>query len=131
MFIDLLITRVTFTMRQHSRYPFRSLFRVKVSNPENGLFLGYVGDVSYSGLKLVADTQLPPGEILPLRLRMRLNETEVLQVDVRARTQWCAENPKTGHWETGCLLMQPSAEFDALVDRMGALRDATRGEAGT
>lgn len=111
-------------MRNQSRLIFRSIFRVKVSNPKTGALIGYVGDVSEFGFKLLSDSQMEPGARKNLRLRMRLTESELLQIDLDASCRWSGVNDKTGYFEAGFILEQPSAEFTALVEKLRIMRNA-------
>lgn len=91
-------------MRNRSRLQFRSIFRVKVSNPKTNALIGYVGDVSENGLKLLTDTAFEEGASVPLRLRMRVKEDEVLQFDLLVCCRWTGTNAKTGYFEAGFIL---------------------------
>lgn len=112
-------------MRYQSRLQFRSLFRVKVSNPTTGALIGYVGDVSENGLKLLSDTAVDVDARMPLRVRMRLREDEVLQFDLDVTCKWSGTNAKTGYFEAGFILQRPSAEFTLMVEKMRIQRGET------
>ncbi len=101
-------------MRQHSRIEFRSIFRVKVYTTSNQL-IGYVADVSETGLKLLSDSLMDAGTDMSLRLKMRVNEKETLQIDIKVLCMWARENESTGHFEAGFTLINPSSEYDRLV----------------
>lgn len=109
-------------MRKQTRVSFRSLFRIKACNPQNEELIGYVADVSASGLRLLSDTLIDPNSRTTLRLKMRLNEDEVLQMDVRLRCMWSRENHQTGRCEAGFALTEQSAEFTRLVENLLAIR---------
>lgn len=112
-------------MRYQSRLQFRSIFRVKVIDPKTGALIGYVGDVSETGLKLLSDTALEVGAHIPLRLRMRVKEDETLQFDLNVTCRWSGVNAKTGYFEAGCILEEPSAEFTLMVANMRIQRGET------
>ena len=112
-------------MRYQSRLQFRSMFRVKVIDPKTGALIGYVGDVSETGLKLMSDKAFAAGDQLPLRLRMRINENETLQFDLEVTCRWSGSNAKTGYFEAGFILEQPSAEFTLMVEKMRIQRGET------
>src|SRR5690606_20429240 len=109
-------------MRNHSRLVFRSIFRVKMCSPVNDLLIGYLGDVSERGFKLLSDTQMMPAALMDLRLRMRLPQGEELKIDLKGRCMWSGVNDKTGYFEAGFTLEEPSAEFSALVERLRIMR---------
>ncbi len=112
-------------MRHKSRLQFRSIFRVKVSDPKTDALIGYVGDVSETGLKLLSDIRFAQGVRLPIRLRMRVKENEVLQFDLDVTCKWSGNNAKTGYFEAGFRLEQPSAEFSLMVEKMRIQRGET------
>ena len=79
-------------MRQSSRITFRSTFRIKISDRERDTLIGYAGDVSECGMKLLSDALVEPGSMLKLRVRMRDREGNLRQVDVDMVCQWSQEN---------------------------------------
>jgi hypothetical protein len=105
-------------MRQHNRITFRSLFRIKVSLRENGALIGYAGDISEGGLRLLADKEIAPGTALQLSLRMRDRFGEMRSVDIDVLCQWCTPNPRTGHIEVGLALSAESPAFVQLLTDM-------------
>lgn len=109
-------------MRQHTRITFRSIFRIKVSDCQTDQLIGYVGDVSESGLRLLSDTPQEVDSCLDLRLRMRDREGELRKVDIQALCLWSQENPRTGHFESGFRLAQDSEAFTLLVRNMRPMR---------
>lgn len=112
-------------MRYQSRLQFRSIFRVKVSNPKTGALIGYVGDVSENGLRLLSDTAIEAGVRMPLRVRMRVREDEVLQFDLDVTCKWSGTNAKTGYFEAGFILERPSTEFTLMVEKLRIQRGET------
>lgn len=110
-------------MRKNSRIIFRSVFRIKVSRRENDRPIGYVGDLSSDGLRLLLDQAvLQVGNRAELRLRTRDREGRVRQVDVDVTCKWARENTQTGYFEAGCTLESPSADFDALIGSLHSRR---------
>lgn len=112
-------------MRNQSRLQFRSIFRVKVSDPGTNALIGYVGDVSEHGLKVLSDSAFEPGAQVTLRLRMRVKEDEILQFDLNVTCRWSGTNTKTGYFEAGFILEEPSAEFTLMVEKMRIQRGET------
>jgi hypothetical protein len=105
-------------MRQSSRITFRSTFRIRVSNRERDELIGYAGDVSECGMKLLGDSLVEPGAALKLRLRMRDREGEMRQIDVDMVCQWSQENTRTGFFEAGLALRGESLEYVRLIEGM-------------
>jgi hypothetical protein len=110
-------------MRHQSRLQFRSIFRVKAMDPKTNVLIGYVGDVSETGLKLLSDTPFVEGLNMPVRLRMRLKEEEVLQIDLEISCVWIGVNQKTDYYEAGFRVDNPSAEYLLMVERMRIQRN--------
>lgn len=108
-------------MRNQSRQQFRSMFQVKVSNSRNGSLIGYVGDVSESGFKIVSESPFVPDE--HLQVLMQVREGEIAQFDLDATCKWSGNNADTGYFEGGFCLDQPPAKFVSMV---GRLRDRHR-----
>ncbi|WXL25749.1 PilZ domain-containing protein [Ectopseudomonas mendocina] len=102
-------------MRQHPRITFRSMFRIKISRVEDDQLIGYVGDISEGGLRMLGDNLLEPGSEHHLRLRMRDRFGEMRQVDVQTICQWSAENTRTGHVESGMALKNESHAYNKLL----------------
>jgi hypothetical protein len=102
-------------MRQHKRIVFRSLFRIKVRNPHNNRLIGYIGDISEGGMRLVSDVPLEVGERYELSLNMRDREGVQRQVEVGALCLWAGENTRTGHHEAGLALAHPSEAYYRFV----------------
>lgn len=109
-------------MRQSSRITFRSTFRIKISDRESDTLIGYAGDVSECGMKLLTDTPVEPGTELKLRVRMRDRQGEMRQVDVDMACQWSQENIRTGFFEAGLALQEDSAEYVRLIEGMRKVR---------
>lgn len=105
-------------MRQYNRIMFRSLFRVKVSDRQTGKLIGYAGDVSEDGLRLICDQLVEVGSRMELRLRMRGRDGVMAQVELNATCLWGRENPQSGHHELGLQLLQPGNDYVAFVERL-------------
>lgn len=108
-------------MRQHNRIVFRSMFRIRVLDA-GGELLGYVADLSESGLKIRCDVLLAPDSQLELRLRMRDREERMREAQVKVRCVWSGENAQTGQYEAGLALEQPSVSFNELMAELRAGR---------
>lgn len=111
-------------MREHSRITFRSLFRFKVSSRPDDRLIGYVGDLSEGGVKLVSDTPVEVGQSLQLRLKMRDREGQLQCMDIDATCMWTGENSKSGYFEAGLTLDRPTPAFSELIGRLRAMRKA-------
>jgi hypothetical protein len=109
-------------MRRYSRLSFRSMYRVKVLMRDNDYLLGYVADLSETGLRLISDTPQVVDARLPLRLKMRIAEDEILVMDIDAICMWSRESDKTDFFESGFTLTKPSVDYSKLVQELLAVR---------
>ncbi len=100
-------------MRHQNREQFRFLFQVKVSNPRNGSLIGYVGNVSESGLKILSDSPFVQEECLRLCIKI---PDENMQFDLDATCKWSGDNSNLGYFEGGFYLDKPSATFASMVE---------------
>jgi hypothetical protein len=105
-------------MRRSSRITFRSTFRIKVSQRERDELIGYAGDVSECGMRLLSDSPVEPGSQLQLRLRMRDREGELRQVEVDMVCQWSQENSRTGFFEAGLAVVGEAPAYVRLIEGM-------------
>lgn len=117
-----LLLKILIIMRQHSRLTFRSMYRIKVLNRDNDYLLGYVADLSETGLRLLSDTPQVVDTRLPLRLKMRVAENEMLVMDIDAICMWARESEKTDFFESGFTLTKPSPDYSKLVQELLAAR---------
>ena len=97
------------------------MYHVKVIHPRNGSLIGYVGDVSESGLKILSDLPFVKDEHLPMHIQVC--EGDAMQFDLAATCKWSGNNEENGYFEGGFCLTQPPANFAALVE---ALRNRRR-----
>lgn len=106
-------------MREQSRFNFKSIFRMKASDRSSGRLLGYVGDISLRGLRLLSDEIFDVGTVLELRLRMRNGDGSVTLLDVDGTCLWSREAVRSEYIESGFYIDQPSEEFTRLVETIG------------
>ncbi|MCQ2049054.1 PilZ domain-containing protein [Stutzerimonas stutzeri] len=102
-------------MRQHSRFSFRHISRIQVSNRLNGEPMGYVADLSLGGLRLVASQPLAVGGCYEMVLHVPGHGERVRQVEAVVICQWSRKDSRRDSFEMGFALDRPSAEFTALV----------------
>lgn len=109
-------------MRRYSRLTFRSMYRIKVLNRDNDYLLGYVADLSETGLRLLSDAPQAVDTRLSLRLKMRLAEDEMLVMDIDAICMWSRESEKPDFFESGFTLTKPSPDYSEVVQELLAAR---------
>ncbi len=102
-------------MRQHSRFSFRHISRIQVSNRLNGEPMGYVADLSLGGLRLVASQPLAVGGCYEMVLHVPGHGERVRQVEAVVICQWSRKDSRRDSFEMGFALDRPSAEFTTLV----------------
>lgn len=109
-------------MREESRITFKSIFRIKVRERASARLIGYVGDLSERGMKVITDEAVEVGTEVHWQLRMRKGDGSMLSVDVDGHCLWQALNAKNGHIEAGIRIGQPSAEYTQLVESLRSRR---------
>ncbi len=102
-------------MRHYSRQEFHSIFGVKVSNPRNGVLIGYVGDMSEFGLKIFSELPFVRDERLRMYLQVR---EEVIACDLNAICKWSGKSADVGFFEGGFCVEYPPASYTAMVKRL-------------
>lgn len=105
-------------MRRHTRLTIRHSSRIKVTNRLSGEPMGFVGDVSLGGLKLVSSQPLAVGGCYEMRLHVPERNGQIRQVDVAMICQWSRKDPRRDRFEMGFALDRPSPDFTKLVERM-------------
>lgn len=112
-------------MRGQSRIVFKSIFRIKVSDRVSGRLVGYVGDISASGLRLLSDEIIEAREVMHWRLRMRNSDGSTTLIDVDGKVLWSRMNTQSGYVESGIHIEEPSKEFTRLIEGFSARRGGT------
>ncbi|SDT23008.1 PilZ domain-containing protein [Halopseudomonas xinjiangensis] len=110
-------------MRGQSRIVFRAVFRIKVSDRATGELVGYVGDISERGLRVLSDTPAVAGTTIQWRLRMRRDDG-FQSVDIDGHCLWSRQNARSGQRESGIRVDQPNEAFVQLVESLRARRKA-------
>lgn len=113
-------------MRQHHRLTFRSLFRARVFLRETSELMGYVSDISESGLRMRGDQLIATNSEHLCRIKVRKDEDNYLEFNVALVCVWSRENLISGHIETGFTLAHENAAYQAFVaelvqNRLGKL----------
>lgn len=112
-------------MRQHPRFHFLQLSRIRVTNRLSNERMGMIGDISVGGLRLVSKEPLAVGGCYEMRLHVPVRDGEVRHVDIAVTCRWVRKDPLREHFHMGFALDRPSQEFVDLVERM-ALRQSRR-----
>jgi len=91
---------------------------LKVFNRITGKPIGYLGNVSESGLMLISQLPMLVGADFELQLKIPSSGGSQL-VNIEANCMWCSEDMTPGHYDSGFALTRTCSEYKALV---GALR---------
>lgn len=100
-------------MRHNSRQSFPSHVHIKVSNPRNGALIGYVGDISESGVKILSDLPFVRDE----RMRIKIHSDGVAQFLLDAVCIWSDNHDEPEYFAGGFFLEQPPAGFISTVEK--------------
>lgn len=102
-------------MRQHSRFTFHDLTSIRVVNRLSGEPMGFVGDLSFGGLRLISRQPLAIGGCYEMRLHVPVEGGGVRQVDVVVICQWSRKETRYDSFDSGFALDRPAPEFAELV----------------
>ncbi len=102
-------------MRQHSRLDFRHLSRIQVTNRLSGDPMGYVGDLSIGGLRLVARQPLSIGGCYEMCLHVPSHGERLQVIEVVVICQWVRKDTRRDSFDMGFALDRPSPAFTELV----------------
>lgn len=105
-------------MRRHRRFNFRHLSRIQVTNKLSGEPMGFLGDISVEGLRLLAGQPLAVGGCYEMRLHVPEPDGQEREVDIVVICQWLRRNGERGNFEMGFALDRPSPEFTNLVAQL-------------
>lgn len=106
-------------MRHHTRQQFPSHIQIKVSNPRNGALIGYIGDVSESGIKIFSDLPFVRDE----RMRMKIHSDDIAQLALDAICRWSDNDDEQEHFAGGFYLVKPPAGFTDMVKKLRSQRN--------
>ncbi|WP_120994491.1 PilZ domain-containing protein [Stutzerimonas urumqiensis] len=102
-------------MRQHRRVSYRYISSIRVTNRLSGDDMGYVGDLSLGGLRMVASEPLVVGGCYEITLHVPEHGERVADVPVTVICQWSRRDSRRGSFEMGFSLDRPAPEFSLLV----------------
>ncbi|MBA1276293.1 MULTISPECIES: PilZ domain-containing protein [Pseudomonadaceae] len=105
-------------MRQHSRLTFRHLSRIQVTNRLSGDPMGYIGDLSIGGLRLVARQPLVIGGCYEMCLHVPDHGERLREVDVVVICQWVRKDSRRDSFEMGFALDRPCPAFVEMVAQL-------------
>ncbi|WP_296263252.1 PilZ domain-containing protein [Pseudomonas sp. UBA6562] len=102
-----------FTARQIERHELRRV--LEVFNRITGYSLGYLGNVSESGLMLISELPLMVGPDFELQIRVPLKGGGEQFINLTASCVWCQEDETPGHYNSGFMLLQAPRDYDSFV----------------
>ena len=109
-------------MRQHPRFHFLRLSRIKVTNRLSDERMGLIGDISVGGLRLVSKEPLAVGSCYEMRVHVPVGGGEVRPVDIAVTCRWVRKDSIRNNFHMGFALDRPSQEYVDLVERMALMQ---------
>ena len=88
----------------------------QIEDASTGKTLGYLGDISRDGLRMLRKQKLPVGETYQLRLRYILKGGETQPLELQAQTRWERDSDSLPYCEIGFALLSPSNETLERID---------------
>ncbi|WP_462380836.1 PilZ domain-containing protein [Pseudomonas sp. Marseille-QA0892] len=102
-------------MRQHRRVSYRHISSIRVTNRLSGDAMGFLGDLSLGGLRLISSEPLVVGGCYDMTLHVPEHGEWVRDVQVTVLCQWSRRDSRRGSFEMGFSLDRPSPDFATLV----------------
>lgn len=87
------------------------VYSLRVFETETDALIGYLADISDSGMSLVTEKSFKLGKRTFLWMEVRLQTGEVVRVDLEAESRWADQNKDTGLYHVGFEL----SEIDPLL----------------
>ena len=98
------------------------IYYLKVTDRENGLELGRIGDIHTEGMLLLTPELLPEQAVYDLLLelpKVMAEEEGYSEVPVQAQVVWSKPGPKLGnHCENGTRFLNPSTQARKIINRL-------------
>lgn len=93
-------------------------YYLKVYNRYTDRPIGYLGNVSESGLMLISNVPLLVGPDFELQLKVPAHEGEIQLINLTGSCLWCQEDTTPGFYDSGFMLLQVPVEYEQLVDAL-------------
>ena len=90
----------------------------QIDDLDAGTILGYLGDISRDGLRMLRKQTIPVGKTFNLRLRCVLRGGIVETVEFEAETMWQREAGSMPFGEIGFRLLDPTEEALSVIDKI-------------
>ncbi|WP_312935014.1 PilZ domain-containing protein [Pseudomonas sp.] len=107
-----------FTARHIERHELHCV--LQLFNRITGHSLGYLGNVSESGLMLLSELPVMVGPDFELQIRVPLKGGGHQFINLTASCVWCQEDETPGHYNSGFMLLQAPRDYDSFVRALQA-----------
>lgn len=88
---------------------------LKVFNRHTDQPMGYLGNVSETGLMLISQLPLLVGPVFALQLKVPGDDGALQLIDLDAHCLWSHEDATPGNYDSGFKLVATPPEYDQLV----------------
>ena len=92
-----------------------TLFHSKMFDAQSGDLLGYTVDVSDTGIRLMADSALEPGQVLETRLELPQEILGRDSINMKLEVRWCREDTNPDYMAIGLEFVETSRELYAVI----------------
>jgi len=91
------------------------MFYSRVFDRKTGVFLGYLGNLTPSGVMIICDTPLEVGGILPLRIDLPEDLYPVNVLNLVARSVWCERDIDPNFYTVGFKTEKITAAQEKII----------------
>jgi hypothetical protein len=91
---------------------------LKVFNRHTDQPMGYLGNVSETGLMLISQLPLLVGPVFALQIKVPENDGSVKLIDLDAHCLWSREDATPGNYDSGFKLVSTPPEYEQLVNAL-------------
>ncbi len=91
---------------------------LKVFNRHTDKPMGYLGNVSSTGLMLISQLPLLVGPEFALQIKVPAHDGSLQLIDLDAHCMWCREDATPGNFDSGFELVSTPPEYDQLISAL-------------
>lgn len=99
------------------------IYYLQVIDREQEQLVGYMVDITTSGIMLMSEKQIKPGTVLHLKALVQTDMTTKKYLDFDARCKWCRKSPNDISHDVGFELLNISGtafhDIEEIIEELG------------
>lgn len=95
-----------------------TLFHSKIFIAQSDDLLGYTVDVSDTGIRLMAENALEPGQIIEARMELSEEVQGGDSINMKLEVRWCRQDTNPDYVAIGLEFVETSRELYAVIKRI-------------